>query len=704
MATDTPAHGRSASLTAARHHVQTPPTRDRETLLRALYEQYEQQLQQQLAGFEPTMIEHSQPTLGPPTPPPDLYLQSVLLSPTSSFSDPQLSPDSRHAVSSPFASHIRTQSFSQPLSSLARRVTTGAKPRAQTPLQPTQTSQTPRTPRTPQTPHSPQTHHRRSYSLPASEQPQVPLRFEGNADPMPSIASPRLLAGASGSRGPGPLPASAVPSVVVVPPVSQSSTRAYWCTCCGNKYARKTDWARHDEACRDRRSYMRHAPSLPEVKPEAKPQASRHGHSQSYSYIPPAGRPNRHERSHTRCESYGWNDSRVRQESRREPVRASQAQAQTSQGPSQSSSQSSRGLRRRPPQRAWACGFCAAFLGSRERYQDHVALHFEGGKTLAHWHYANVIYGLLHQPAVHAAWKCIWTSRTAALPAHLRTKVSWPPETSEKLLSPTSTAPPRPTLQDALEHFDPLRQSATLLASRADALAIFVTVPVDDEGEGEGEGEREGPAEGQSLPDSASASPAMPSSKTVPGLGLSSSKTVPGLGQPSKTVPGLGLPMSTKPSGRGLARKSLPHFPQSRPSPSASKRPPPLVLSHARSDSTSADSTSSVAASSTASSSSLGFGYTTGLHHHRRAATSPTNFARPRPVRLLYPAENQSAVIPGLRLRPRPSQIAVGAVPSESSEPSESSSHTSPCHEGRFPSTTGDDADMLSPEFARILA
>ncbi|KIH87363.1 hypothetical protein SPBR_04749 [Sporothrix brasiliensis 5110] len=131
-------------------------------------------------------------------------------------------------------------------------------------------------------------------------------------------------------------------------------------------------------------------------------------------------------------------------------------------------------------QRAWACGFCAAFLGSLERYQSHVAGHFERGRTLGHWHYANVIYGLLHQPAVHKPWKQLWAARAAALPPHMRPKATWSPGCC---LRGRDEAEEPIALQEALELFDPSHESASALALQADALAIYISVPIDEAAE-----------------------------------------------------------------------------------------------------------------------------------------------------------------------------------------------------------------------------
>src|SRR3569833_1213136 len=119
--------------------------------------------------------------------------------------------------------------------------------------------------------------------------------------------------------------------------------------------------------------------------------------------------------------------------------------------------------------RARGCGFCAAFLGSQDRFQDHVALHFEAGKTLAHWHHENVIYGLLHQPAVHEAWKALQAARYAALPRAQRPKMGW---------DAAVTGRGDGQLQSLLEYFDPSRHSPWDVARLADDLAIRITLSV----------------------------------------------------------------------------------------------------------------------------------------------------------------------------------------------------------------------------------
>ncbi|KAK4166915.1 hypothetical protein QBC43DRAFT_11351 [Cladorrhinum sp. PSN259] len=79
-------------------------------------------------------------------------------------------------------------------------------------------------------------------------------------------------------------------------------------------------------------------------------------------------------------------------------------------------------------QSAWGCGFCAAYLSSKEDYLSHVGDHYEGGENKSHWGYSFVIKALLQQPMIKSAWAalvskeeqergeeltCTWGSTTA---------------------------------------------------------------------------------------------------------------------------------------------------------------------------------------------------------------------------------------------------------------------------------------------------
>lgn len=116
--------------------------------------------------------------------------------------------------------------------------------------------------------------------------------------------------------------------------------------------------------------------------------------------------------------------------------------------------------------RAWACGFCAAFLPSMDRYIDHIGLHYESGRTRAHWYHSNVIYGLLHQPGVNAAWKDIIGSRFSHIPKGEQPRYGWDAKTTGRKQGflENETAG---NLQDLLEFFNPTKDDPAKVARQA---------------------------------------------------------------------------------------------------------------------------------------------------------------------------------------------------------------------------------------------
>lgn len=116
--------------------------------------------------------------------------------------------------------------------------------------------------------------------------------------------------------------------------------------------------------------------------------------------------------------------------------------------------------------RAWACGFCAAFLPSMDRYIDHIGLHYESGRTKAHWYHSNVIYGLLHQPGVNAAWKNIIGARFSHIPKDQQPRYGWEQKTTGRKQGflENETAG---NLQDLLEFFNPTKDDAVKVARLA---------------------------------------------------------------------------------------------------------------------------------------------------------------------------------------------------------------------------------------------
>lgn len=198
------------------------------------------------------------------------------------------------------------------------------------------------------------------------------------------------------------------------------STRAYWCTACDTKLARKFDWKRHMDEFHER------------YKKYPCPDCNR--------VFWGANTFNQHHRAAHGCTTCPHADRVVRY------------------------------VRRK---RAWGCGFCAALAPSLDRYLEHVALHYESGKTRAHWSHARVIYGLLHQPGVHEAWREVVRRRHGDLPRDQAPQFSWEAATTgseQGFLE--KEAPGR--LQDFLEFFDPLTGDAEQLAELAYTQAIVL--------------------------------------------------------------------------------------------------------------------------------------------------------------------------------------------------------------------------------------
>lgn len=96
---------------------------------------------------------------------------------------------------------------------------------------------------------------------------------------------------------------------------------------------------------------------------------------------------------------------------------------------------------------AWGCGFCAAFIPSRDSYLEHVGRHYDEGKQKGEWQHTRVIEGLLHQPIVEAAWSALITREEHVRGTKLR--FVWDPSTTGR--SPDTEG--RHSLQDMLEFF-----------------------------------------------------------------------------------------------------------------------------------------------------------------------------------------------------------------------------------------------------------
>lgn len=158
------------------------------------------------------------------------------------------------------------------------------------------------------------------------------------------------------------------------PPSSATSEKIYTCTSCDTGFKRKFDWKRHEEEFHER------------FKKYPCPDCNR--------ILWGSNSFNQHHKVAHGCKTCPHADAVVKYTRKRT---------------------------------AWGCGFCAAFLPTRERYFDHVAHHFDKErKTKAEWLHSNVIYGLLHQRVIHDIWKAQTTQRAREQPDRME-KLSWDP-------------------------------------------------------------------------------------------------------------------------------------------------------------------------------------------------------------------------------------------------------------------------------------
>ncbi|KAH8884396.1 hypothetical protein GQ53DRAFT_399715 [Thozetella sp. PMI_491] len=201
---------------------------------------------------------------------------------------------------------------------------------------------------------------------------------------------------------------------------SPSTTRAYWCSFCDTKFQRKFDWKRHEDEFHER--YKKYpCPSCNRV-------------------FWGANTFNQHHRQAHGCTTCPHAD-RVVQYTKRKT--------------------------------AWACGFCAAFLPTRDRYFDHVAHHYEAGGTKAHWSHSNTIYGLLHQATLHHAWKELIGMLYGHLPRDQQPMFEWDMEATGHQQGFLENESPG-KLQDLLEFFDEARDEPRFLAKLAHDQARIV--------------------------------------------------------------------------------------------------------------------------------------------------------------------------------------------------------------------------------------
>ncbi|KAH6697349.1 hypothetical protein F5X68DRAFT_4016 [Plectosphaerella plurivora] len=200
----------------------------------------------------------------------------------------------------------------------------------------------------------------------------------------------------------------------------------YWCTSCETRFKRKYDWKRHEEEFHERWK------KYPCPEP---------GCNRSFWG---ANTFNQHHKSSHGCKTCPHSEKVVKY------------------------------LKRR---KYWACGFCSALHPSRERHVEHVARHFESGKTKTDWMHSRVIYGLLHQPMIHEAWKDILMGKAAEF-AGRQPNFSWNPTQTGRAQGFMENECAG-QLQDLLEFFSGPTNEAESIVAVAYELAdlVFLNVP-----------------------------------------------------------------------------------------------------------------------------------------------------------------------------------------------------------------------------------
>lgn len=236
---------------------------------------------------------------------------------------------------------------------------------------------------------------------------------------------------ASSARTQAPLPmlptSGATPTSVIngsqvvgAPPAVTNKQNVYWCTSCDTSFKRKYDWKRHEDEFHERwRKY-----------PCPEPGCNRSFWG-SNSF-------NQHHKQCHGCTTCPHAEKVVKF------------------------------LRKR---KFWACGFCSALHPARERHVEHVARHFESGLTKNDWMHSRVVYGLLHQPLIHAAWENLISSKQSGFGR--RPQFSWHPSKTGRAQGFLEKENPG-QLQDLLEFFSGDESEAQWVVGVAYELADIV--------------------------------------------------------------------------------------------------------------------------------------------------------------------------------------------------------------------------------------
>ena len=104
-----------------------------------------------------------------------------------------------------------------------------------------------------------------------------------------------------------------------------------------------------------------------------------------------------------------------------------------------------------------------------------MAAHFEAGQSKNDWLQSNVIYGLLHQPVMHEAWKDRVAKKQHRFEGH-QPMFSWSPETTGRAQGFVEGESPG-RLQDLLEFFDGSKEMAESIARVAFTEAHVILRP-----------------------------------------------------------------------------------------------------------------------------------------------------------------------------------------------------------------------------------
>ncbi|KAK3388820.1 hypothetical protein B0T20DRAFT_456843 [Sordaria brevicollis] len=193
----------------------------------------------------------------------------------------------------------------------------------------------------------------------------------------------------------------------------------YWCTFCNVSFQRKFDWKRHEDEFHERHK--------------------RYPCPDCNSVFWGANTFNQHHKNAHGCTTCPHAEQVVRYTQRRT---------------------------------AWACGFCGAFMGARDRYFDHVARHYEDGCNKSHWNHSLVIYGLLHQPVVSQAWKELFARMYGHLIRDHQPILGWDAQATGHAQGFLEGEAPG-KLQDLLEFFKGGREEAKRLARLSHDQAII---------------------------------------------------------------------------------------------------------------------------------------------------------------------------------------------------------------------------------------